>query len=225
MEEIPMEPKLNVGDIVILPEKTGRGGDYARIIEIRGEGDTTEARLETRDGAKYRLPVFIIERAPENMAETFAQKPSRKQTLARLRSEAVERATVLGLALKRETYADISSSHPLFSELVTVVFNSTPAIVLSAPAEVAMRRTSEMFNFIIPVSENSHDLKANIAVKNSPELGRLQREMNFNVHDNGFTNNFDEVEICSIELAKALGQLGVISERSLHKSRAINDQN
>lgn len=149
----------------------------------------------------------------------FALPPSRRAQNDLNRKEAMSKALANGWAMHRERSLcreiDPTESPREFSDLVDLALRSGATITLTAPEEVAGVLSEEMNNYVIPVSEKSHALKSNIAIVNSKELGRLQGVMGFNVHTNGYTNGFAEVEICSKELARELGRRGVISERFL----------
>jgi hypothetical protein len=149
-------------------------------------------------------------------------KISRKEKNDIVRQGARDRAVAEGWAMhvnrSEGREIDPSENFALFEALVDLCFRMGASLVLTSPASISEACSLEMGNFVIPVSEDAHGLKCNVAVENSRALGDLQRDMGFNVHtDNGFSNGFSEVEICSKELARALGQRGVISERSLRK--------
>ena len=148
---------------------------------------------------------------------------SRKDNNARLRKEAEETAQANGWAMHRDAEVcdtiDREANSEAFNDLVALAFGSEPRITLSANPAVAEVRSVEMGNYVIPASADATDLKSNVSITNSKELGILQEIMNFNVHTNGWTNGFSEVEICSKELAKELGKWGVKSERFLGKTK------
>ena len=145
-------------------------------------------------------------------------KVSVKEKNAILRTKALETAIANGFALHQERDACvwIEETHEDFSKLVSLVIKLGPTLVMVANASVANTRSVEMGNFVIPVSEETNDLKCNVSVPNCRELGDLQKSMRFNVHT-VWTSGFGEVVIYSKALAKALGNAGFISERSLKK--------
>jgi len=185
--------------------------------------DTVAQRIKFKfPNEKYEL-VFNFylpsgEVCPFLLAITLFVK-TRSERNAALEQKALETAQADGFALHqdRNSCVWIEAAHPLFSELVTLVLELGPTLVMVAPTAMAETLSVDMGNFVIPVSEKSHQLKCNISVPNCKRLGDLQKAMKFNVHTNGWTNGFGEVVLYSRDLAKALGDAGFISERFLKK--------
>ena len=148
-----------------------------------------------------------------------ARKLAKEQASILARALAIENGFAMHLP-KGEYVREIVPEHnpEAFNTLEDYGFRNTAILTLSAPPSKAEAYSLEMRNFVIPCAkETSHDLKCNVAVQNSRQLGDLQKILKFQVWTNGWTNGFGEVEICSKALALALGVRGIISERVLCK--------
>lgn len=190
--------------------------------------DTVEEKIAIHfDGQKFEFvwKFYLTDGSvvPVLLETTIAK--TKREKNAELAKEAQDLALANGYAMHREADScesiDPIKNPEAFEALVTYCLGKTATLTLTANFEVAESRSVEMHNFVIPVSDKSRDLKSNVAVENSKELGDLQKVLNFNVHTNGWTNGFSEVEICSKELAQELGVRGVIAERSLRKSTRV----
>jgi hypothetical protein len=102
-----------------------------------------------------------------------------------------------------------------FDRLVSLAIRDLTWFEMHDTPTGALHSSVEMNNYVIPDCNEGrgHGLKCNISVCNSQELGDLQSILHFHVSVHGWTNGFGEVEICCKDLAKALGEHGIMSER------------
>ena len=190
---------------------------------------TEKEVLEEKE--RRRLFLEKLKREVAAAATERQKREEEEQKTPRQRAEALAVEKGYAMHLPTSECSDINpEDNPRdFNGLVEYCLRNSGSLTLSANPKVAEKRALEMGNYVIPVSENANDLKCNVSVRNSTELGDLQKAMKFNVHTNGWTNGFAEVEICSKALAYAIGPLaagqrGIISERYLNGKKNEGEQ-
>jgi hypothetical protein len=203
--------------------KTEEEIEQAKKDNVVASRRLQQAEADAKAVAEQALADFL-------KAWSEALHEDRRREHENRRRVAYNNAVADGWALHRqaEDCEDIvpENNPEAFAALVNLAFACTATITLSSPPSESEAWSDEMHNYVIPIAkETTHGLKSNVALQNSKELGDLQRVLNFNVHTNGWTNGFSEVEICSKTLAKALGERGIISERELCKPKSIEGEN